>query len=319
MAEQNNILGDKFVQVPVINKTGSLFRRDPVNPKVVVHEANQEIVDLMQKEPYIFTVKTDGTCGMIVSTETGRFTLMRRQDVKVTNRNYQMVMDNGTLQTVAGVNCFVTKMVRGTQKSSIEVPLYIFQLGPDMKPEPENDTHIIGFTPLLENFGDDKYAITAIKKQDVVSINGAPGMMLYTTIFDGSLDIRVEPIPVEEIMGDKLLMTVEIMGSKISNKYGFTNDTHFINPHGSIYYPTAAPEDGSTGKSEQSDLAPPLDYAGLKEWFENDHNNRWANVEGFVIHFPLSAKRFKIHRGHVGLEHTWVSKKSSGINFIISG
>ena len=290
-------LCDEFSQVPVINKTKSLFKRDINNPKKILDELDDEMKELMAEKKYIFTVKTDGTCGLIISVEPERFTLMRRQDIKINSRNYKMVMENGCIKEVAGEKCFFTKMVRGSGKNEIICPLYIFQLGHDLCPELENDTHIIGFTPLLKNFGDDKYAITAIEGD-----NGEKGMKIYTTLFNGSLDIPVKLCAVEEIMCNSLLKTVEIMGSKISNKYGFTSDRHIINPHGSIIYP-----------NEINKM--PLNYESIRNWFENDKNNRWADVEGFVIHFPEINKRFKVHRGHVGLEHKWQTKKESGIKF----
>ena len=291
MAKENN-----YLQVPVINKTLSLFKRDPNNPKAIMPEPDSNIKELLRKNEHVFTVKTDGTCGMVLSIY-GAFTLMRRQDIRISSRNYDRVLANGEIHQVAGMNCFVTSIVRGVGKSEIEVPLYIFQLDDELKPELENSTHIIGFTPLRHNYGDDKNVISAVE-----GTNGGPGMKLYTTVFNGSLDIPVRAIPVEELMGDKLLLTVEIMGSKISNKYGFKNDRHFINPHGSITYP--------------SDFNIPTDYNTLKNWFENDKNDRWADVEGFVIHIPSYNRRFKVHRGHVGLEQTWMKKKESGINFI---
>ena len=96
------------------------------------------------------------------------------------------------------------------------------------------------------------------------------------------------------------------MCKKISNKYGYENDACFVNPHGSIVIP--------------NDQIPDFTYDGIKTWFETaeDTCNRWADQEGFVVHFPTENMRFKIHRGHIGLDHTWKSadKKACGINFI---
>jgi len=97
-------------------------------------------------------------------------------------------------------------------------------------------------------------------------------------------------------------MTVEIMGSKISNKYGFKDDKHFINPHGSIIYP--------------KNQIPKFSYESLREWFTKDSENRWANVEGIVIHFPEIGTRLKFHRGHVDMQSTWDTKKESGVKFV---
>ncbi len=285
-----------FVQVPVINKTDSLFVRTDTDFTIVSSEPCEQFLKLENTEPYIISVKTDGTCALICKDSEGMYHLMRRQDIKISGRNYQTVIDNGIVTTYAGRPCFVSKMNRGSGKSERVVPVYIFNLTPDFKPEIER-VHIIGFTPVLHDFGDDKYAVTAID-----GINGTEDVKLYTTVFNGSLDIAVESIPADIIMGKSQIMTVEIMGSKISDKYGFNTTQHFINPHGSIVYP--------------SELAPRLDYESLKAWFTSDNINRWANVEGIVIHFPKSNRRFKLHRGHVGLEQTWKCKKSSGINFV---
>ena len=286
-----------FTQVAVINKTESLFVRNSENPLQVTDTLAEDFVKLCTKEPMIVTAKTDGTCAIICRDNDNNCFLMRRQDIKIGNRNYDMVMNNGVYTTYSGIPCFVTKMVRGSGKSEITVPLYIFQLTEDHKPEIEH-THVIGFTPLLHNFGEDKYAITAIE-----GTNGTPNMKLFTTVFNGSLDIPVRTISATELLLEKKIMTVEIMGSKVSNKYGFINDKHFINPHGSIVY--------------SEEVCPTLNYDSLCSWFKNDSNNRWANVEGLVIHFPTCNRRFKLHRGHVGLEQTWRTKKESGIKFIM--
>ncbi|XWV25582.1 hypothetical protein QJ856_gp0172 [Tupanvirus deep ocean] len=286
---------NNFVQVPVINKTESLFLRNPNNLAEVTGEMPEMFKTLLNKEEPLVTVKTDGTCGILVKDSQGYYYLMRRQDIKVGSRNYKMVMDNGTMTTFSNLPCFQTQMVRGGGKSEKVVPLYIFQIAEDGKPEVEN-THIIGFTPLLHDFGDDKYAITAIDGS-----NCSKDMKLYTTVYENSLDIPVKSIPAAQLLQDKNVMTVEILGSKISNKYGFKDDRHFINPHGSIVYP--------------KEMCPELNYDSLRIWFENDATNRWSNVEGLVIHFPLSNKRFKVHRGHVGMEKSWMYKKNSGIVF----
>jgi hypothetical protein len=281
---------------PVINKTECIFKRDPSDPRKIMPEILPEIEDLLKNEPYIATVKTDGTCGMVCQTTNGLFQLLRRQDIRIGSRNYNYVMENLTLTTIAGLPCAISKLVRGNNKTSPTVPIYIFQLDTTGKPELENN-HLIGFTPLLHDFGEDKHAVTTIDGK-----NGTADMKLYTTAFLGSLDIPVRAIPVAELMVNQTIMTVEIMGPKISNKYGFIGNQHFINPHGSIIF--------------QANVMPTITYDSIKSWFENDAENRWANVEGIVFHFPSINKRYKIHRGHVGLESTWRNKKQSGIRFI---
>jgi hypothetical protein len=286
---------NSIVQVPVINKTESLFVRDPQNPINVTTELAPEFIELVKKEPMIVTVKTDGTCGIICHDTNNNFYLMRRQDIKIGNRNYDIVMRNGIYGIYSGIECFITKMVRGSGKSERTVPLYIFQLTDDHKPEIEFN-HMIGFTPLLHDFAEDKYVVTAIE-----GLNGTPDLKLATTVFGGTLDIPVRVIAASELLSGQNIMTVEILGSKISNRYGFKNDKHFINPHGSIIYP--------------KEIYPMLDFNSLLNWFKSDSTNRWSDVEGIVIHFPSSGRRFKLHRGHLGLEHTWKSKKISGILF----
>lgn len=292
MAEINNL----FVQVPVINKTESLFKRDPIDPDQICPEISPEFKELLATQPYIITAKTDGTCGILCKEDTNKYVLMRRQDIRVGTKNHEIVMKSGQCSTYAGTKCYVTQITRGTRKSERTVSLYIFQLTDSGMPEIEHN-HVIGFTPLLADFGDDKNVITSID-----GINGDPNMKLYTTIYDGSFDIPVRSVDPADLMQERNLMTVEILGLKVSNKYGFTDNRHLINPHGSIIYPEGT--------------APLIDHASIKAWFENDSTNRWANVEGFVIHFPLINKRIKVHRGHVGLEKTWQIKKESGIQFI---
>jgi hypothetical protein len=293
---QNTTIDNNFIQVPVLNKTEALFKRDPKEPTKVTNEISPDVKELLTREKNIITVKTDGTCGIICQ-DNNNYYLMRRQDVKIGSRNYDAVMKFGKMIEFSGTPCYyVEKIIRGNGKSERNAPLYIFQLTENGIPDIEN-YHIIGFTPLLHDFGDDKYAISAIN-----GFNGTPEMGIWTTLFDGKLDIPVVKMTVKELMRDKNLLTVEIMGSKISNKYGFKNDKHFVNPHGSIVYPT--------------EMMPVLDYDSLKKWFEEDSTNRWANVEGLVVHVPSVNRRFKLHRGHLGLERTWQIKKESGIQFI---
>ena len=92
------------------------------------------------------------------------------------------------------------------------------------------------------------------------------------------------------------------MCKKISDKYSYQTDVCFVNPHGSIIIPL--------------NEVPELDYDTIKQWFQNDKQNDWANQEGFVIHFPEVNQRFKLHRGHVGMEKSWQLKKECGIKFI---
>jgi hypothetical protein len=103
-------------------------------------------------------------------------------------------------------------------------------------------------------------------------------------------------------MHNKQICTVEIMCKKISDKYNYQTDTCFVNPHGSFIIPR--------------ELVPELNYNTIRKWFKEDDRNEWANQEGFVIHFPKENMRFKLHRGHVGMEKTWQIKKECGIKFV---
>lgn len=283
-----------FQQVPVINKTESLFDRNPENPREVLHEINSDAKNLLDTEPYICTVKTDGTCGIVFQISDSEIWLMRRQDIKLNSEKYKTILENGKMTTINGIICYLAKITRGG-KNQIEVPIYIFYLNEKNLPANENN-HVIGFTPVMNSFGEDKYIASAID-----GINGDPNMLLYTTFFDGKTDILVEKISVKKLLSDKKILTVEIMGSKVANHYRFNSDQHFINPHGSIIFPP--------------NEIPKLDYDSLMIWFENLSNNRWADVEGMVIHFPKSKRRFKFHQGYFGFQNRWHAKKQSGLQF----
>jgi hypothetical protein len=286
--------------VPVVNKTNAIFTRSETDHTQVLDELKPELKQLLDAgEEYTVTEKTDGTCGMVLRMPNGKPMVLRRQDIKKTNRNYVNVKTNGEIQTIGSKPCWVTTIVRGEGKSAKTVNFYIFQLSSDLVPEEEAD-HLVGFTPLDHTISEDKHAITCICTD---GLNGESGMKILVTEFTGSLDIPVKKINAEEFMAGSDLITVEIMGSKISKRYDYGSDLHFLNPHGSIVIP---PE-----------LHPPFtNLSELKKWFESDSVNPWANTEGVVIHFPKSGLRFKVHRGHCGLEKTWQSKTESGIRFI---
>jgi hypothetical protein len=274
----------------VLGKTEGLYPRGERG--AVVRELSPETKALLSDgTPYSITVKTDGTCGLLCLDGTSYY-LMRRQDLRVGTANHKLVMETGALQTFAGRKCFIAPLLRGKVKTTV----YIFNLDADDKPEPEFD-HLIGFTPLLHDFGDDKHVLTSIN-----GTNGTPDMKVYSTCPSESLQIPVRIVSCRDLLGGETLRTVEIMGSKVSNKYGFTTDQHFINPHGSIVFPT--------------DQEPPLDdFKRLEEWFANG-TNPWSDVEGFVVHFPTVDRRLKFHQGYVGREKIWQSRKTSGMSFI---
>jgi hypothetical protein len=285
--------------VQVLNKTQPVFVRDNFDHMSLTDKLNPKLKEYLDANlKYNVTVKTDGACGLIMFVNE-KFVLCKRQDINNKSRNFERVTNpaNGKLVKVANLPCYQTSIIRGTGPHEREEPLYIFQLTSDGKPELESN-HLIGFTPVLNNFSDDKYIITAIEP----NLLDKDDSNIKTTYFDGTMNIRIIKIPIKQFMNNKQICTVEIMCKKISDKYGYSTDACFVNPHGSIIIP----------RNE----VPELDYNTIKQWFQEDARNDWANQEGFVIHFPTINQRFKLHRGHVGIENTWQIKKDCGIKFI---
>lgn len=292
----------------VLGKTSSLLVRQN-GGKDVSENLSEEFLRLNREESHkIATVKTDGTCGMIYMDAQGKFHVLRRVDTKVSERkkgkerpgrNFQRIMDNGVIIEIGGKKCYQTTILRGSGKCEIEAQCFIFELDEQDKPRVEAN-HIVGFTPIVvtDRFRDDVHIATAI-----VGENGTADMKIRSTVFEGSLDIPVRTICPSEILSGESLRTVEIMGPKVSNHYGFTSDLHFVNPHGSIVYP--------------EEETPSFDYQSLMKWMTNESNNRWANVEGIVIHFPDENTRFKFHVGYFGLANRWKAQTESGITFVM--
>jgi hypothetical protein len=291
----------EFRIVEVLNKTQAVFVRDNLDHKSLTNKLNPKLKELLDANSvYHVTLKTDGSCGAIIKID-NKYVLCKRQDINNKSRNFEQVTNpaNGKLCEIAGLPCYLTSIIRGTGPHEREEPLYIFQLTKDGIPELESN-HLIGFTPVLNNFPDDKYMVTAIDSNILDS--NCNNWNIRTTWFDGSLNIHVIKIPISQFMRDKQIKTVEIMCKKISDKYSYQTDECFVNPHGSIVIP--------------QNLIPEFNYNFIKTWFENDTFNDWANQEGFVIHFPYQNMRFKLHRGHVGMEESWQIKKECGIKFI---
>lgn len=296
-------MAEEFRIVQVLNKTQAVFVRDNSDYKNLTAKINPQLQKLLDaNEIYHVTLKTDGSCGAIIKIN-NKFVFCKRQDINNKSRNFERVTNpsNGNLTEVAGLPCYLTSIIRGTGSHERVEPLYIFQLTSDSKPELESN-HIIGFTPVLSNFADDKYIVTAIENNN--NILDPDDYFIKTTFNNGTLNIHVISLPIKQFMKDKQICTVEIMCKKISDKYGYQTDACFVNPHGSIVIP--------------HDQIPQFDYDKIKWWFENDTYNDWANQEGFVIHFPNENQRFKLHRGHVGMEKSWQIKKDCGIKFIFS-
>lgn len=283
-----------FVQVPVINKTGSLFVRNSENK--ITSEFDPDFIELSKIEEPIVTIKTDGTCALLVKLDDSYY-LMRRQDIKTTGRNYTDAM-NSELKYNNDIPYRHATMTRGAGSNAKQVPLHIYQLDADLQPEPEAN-HLIGFTPISKEIPEDKHIMSAI-----IGTNGTPDLIIRTTVFDGTPDLIVKAIPASELLAGRQLMTVEIMGPKVVNKYGFTGTTQFINPHGSIILPSSE--------------VPELTYDSIKTWITNESKNRWADVEGLVFHFPKAQRRFKFHCGHLDMGKQWNAKKASGMVFHMS-
>ena len=252
--------------------------------------------------PWTASIKLDGSCGAILCVE-GQWGLYRRQDINKKSRNYAAVSDRarGMRQMVAGYPCWVTSMVRGTGKHEKLVPVYVF----DVDSEAES---IIGFT-VIDPI-EDKYVMSAVD-----SVEADP--FVWVSDFQGSLDVPVVKrldvpvvkrldVPVvkrhmSEVAAGKEMVTVELMCRKFADHYGFTDDRCFVSVHGSIPIP---PE-----------FQPQWSYEGILAWFQSD--NPWANQEGVVI-LTASGERFKIHRGHFNMEHTWKATKAAGVTFYYS-
>jgi hypothetical protein len=261
---------------PVFGKTESMFRRNAEDHTKV----DPTFHPAFQVDgSWTASIKLDGSCGAILYID-GQWGLYRRQDITKKSRNYTAVSDRarGTRQMVAGYPCWVTSMVRGTGKHEKLVPLYVF----DVDSEGES---IIGFTAIDPI--EDKYVMSAVE-----------GPFIWVTDFQGSLDVKVVKRHMSEVAAGKEMVTVELMCRKFADHYGFTDDRCFVSVHGSMPIP---PE-----------FQPKWSYDGILTWFQSD--NPWANQEGVVI-LTDSGERFKIHRGHANMEHTWKATKAAGVRF----
>lgn len=272
------------MQVNVINKTKSLH-----NDK----QLSDEFIHLIQNETPRITLKTDGTCGLIMKIG-DNYTLMRRQDIRVyDNKKKSLNKDVDRLinDSVLINNYRLGTIMRQYGKVNKEVPFYMFNLGKDTKPEIEV-THLIGFTPVDEENPNDKYIKSCFKN------NNTPDLEVYCSVPSNTLDVPVNWFKASDLVND--VLSVEIIGSKISNRYNFKSDQHFINIHGSIEVPNTE--------------LPSFEYDDIYKWFRSD--SQWADNEGIVIHFLKAQKRFKFHVGYFDMGEAWKKKKSCGLNFI---
>jgi hypothetical protein len=297
---QTSIFDQQSLPLQVLDKIDTLFIRDSYDHTKLKNKLNpnfQKLIDSGSKK--ITSVKTDGTCGALINID-GEIKLYRRQEIKQKSPNFKYALTTGKLTEIVGLPCLASYIKRDCgYGKKITTPLYIFQL----KDGCLKKTSLIGFTPVSSEVPEDKYVITAIETDPNTNVK-----YIYTTqSVSGSLDIPIIKKPVNDLIRGKQMMTVEIIGRKISNKYGFDEsfgDKCFVNPHGSIIIP--------------DEELPELTYDANKSWFTNDQTNRWANQEGFVIHFPTENVRFKLHRGHVDMLKSWEQKKSCGIKFLFN-
>ncbi len=285
--------------VQITGKIGSIYPN--AYKKEPTYDLSTEFEARLQKEKPIITLKVDGTCGAVIRVGPESYVLARRQDIKVGSPNHELSMSGGKVIILGSTKAFVSEIKRGGGKNPRECPIYFFNLDPDDKPKAEGP-HVIGFTPVQHSFGEDKNIISAID-----GTNGSDTFDLWTTSkilneTDSKIQMLVEKIKVADLLGDADLMTVEILGSKVSKRYGYKDDRHLIMAHGSVTYP--------------DDKIPNYkNHLELQKWFQADQLNPWANVEGLVFYFSDGTK-YKVHRGHVGIEESWQSKSESGIEFI---
>lgn len=276
---------------PVVGKTVSLFQRDSSNHNIVTEQLNLDYQRLIETEAPLVTIKTDGTCSAVWNHQ-GRIFIGRRMDVKEGTENRTRIL-NGSLQTVAGKPCWVAMIVKEIRKRKVEIPIYIFCLDDQQKPLEEENGHMVGFVLIDPEDPGDKYVKSCFEGS-----NGdvADQVNLFVTNFTDGVEIPIVKVKGSDFLPENTLRTCELMGRKIADRYGYTDDRCFLNPHGSIV------------------LSKPLEFtlSGLREAFNSD--DPWCDVEGFVLHF--SNQRFKVHRGHVGMERTWKEKKRSGFTFV---
>ena len=150
--------------VQVLNKTQAVFVRDNFDHTNLSDKLNPKLKEYLDANlKYNITVKTDGSCGLIIKIKE-KYVLCKRQDINKKSRNYERVINpsHGKLAKVANLPCYITSIIRATGPHERVEPLFIFQLTSDGIPELESN-HLIGFTPVLSNFPDDKYMVTAIE------------------------------------------------------------------------------------------------------------------------------------------------------------
>jgi hypothetical protein len=279
---------------PVFGKIDSLFKRDEYD-HTKVNPTMNSIFQSVMDQGWVASIKKDGSCGAVFSVH-GMWGLYRRQDITKKSRNYAHVTnrDHGKHMMIAGYPCWVSTMIRGTGKHEKWVDVYFFDLTSDGVPNTEAN-HTIGFTQI--DSMEDKYVMSAVEQNP----DDASNPFIYSSRFDGSLDIPVIKTTMKELAMGKELITVELMCRKFADHNGLTDDRCFVSPHGDEIIPM--------------DHMPALTYDALLDWFKGYETNRWADQEGIVFFVPACQLRFKLHRGHFNMGDTWQSRKQSGLKF----
>lgn len=271
---------------PIIGKIGSIYPgiHDKINPSRALSE---EFVQLKETDKPIISIKFDGTCAIIIKFDES-YLLCRRQDIKIDTPNYSLIKKLGHSYIIGSTPIFESEIKRGG-KNGINVPIYFFNLDLEQMPI-EEGIHVIGFTPLRHNYSDDKHACTAI-----IGTNHTPHFNVWTsTTLLNKSQIQVQQVHVAELMANKDILTVELMGPKISSRYGFKDNRHFIMPHGLF----------------QLDQLISFEYDLIKELIES------TNIEGLVLYFPTTNKLFKVNRGHLHSEDIWQKQIECGHEFV---
>lgn len=273
-------------QTPIICKIPSIFpnlhkKEDPNN------ELSEEFLKLVQEENPIITIKFDGTCAICIKKSNDSYFLCRRQDIKIGTPNHSGALKSGELVTIGSTRAFKSTIKRGGAKGST-AEIYFFNLDVNGMPV-EEGIHMIGFTPLKHNFGEDTHVINSI-----VGTNGTNFNVWTAVKSDSKNQIQVQSTPIAVLMPNCDILTVELMGPKVSNHYGFTTNQHFIMPHGLL--PIDPPKD--------------FNHTTVKEWIHSE------DIEGVVLYFPTIKQLFKINQGHLHSEAEWQKKTKCGHEFI---
>lgn len=318
-----------YNQPPTVGKTPAIFVRSKEKPGLVSKELNPDL----KESDVIFYIKVDGTGAILIITSKGECFLLKRCDIKSDNtpssnkwkgkkgntepsiktlnhnrlKNLKPIDNPADLNLVVpGFRCRVETIIRlkGTEK--IEVPIYLFEL--DEKGLPiEDHNHYVGFTPVDVNFPDDKHLAKAI-----VTKNGSPDLVLRVGVFDGSPIVKVMNISAKELLGGNFIMSFEIMGKALNNRYDYVNPDGTISvlcfcvPHNSLVI-----------------KGPSLDFKSVEEFFYTGpitattaDSEKLRCIEGLIV-VDANGKKFKIHWGHLGKEELWKQRTSSGLKFVI--